>query len=414
MSLGGVSTGPSWMEAASSNRPRRRFRWSNLLWLLVYPRGGQRILPTVSGTALIVMAFGIGSAAYNTSNNILFITLSLLLSCLIVSGILSWLNFRGVRWRVQLAAPFRAGQAASVLVDLANAKRLLPTYGLWFDFSAVPVPTSEAARRAARGAKDGRTIRQLMAEAGKGRLSGRLFLRDRLSPEAEERLEWNFTPERRGLHRFSLEGVGSLFPFGFLRKELSSGMRHEILVWPAPIDYEARGLASSRTRSSGQHSPRPGQGSDLLALRRYAPGDSHRLIHWKASARVRQLVVRQYAAESRDQLWLWVKTASDLWPRPEQFERMLSLAATLAEDLFREGKLAGVALDHAPARPVNRVHELEAFLDELAEVQRDAAPVPAPGEESHSGPTGRHLLTFVPDGPNGVAAFADGIRTATA
>jgi len=55
-------------------------------------------MPTVSGLALIGLALGIGSAAYNAANNILFITLSLILSCLILSGVMSWVNLRGVSW----------------------------------------------------------------------------------------------------------------------------------------------------------------------------------------------------------------------------------------------------------------------------------------------------------------------------
>ena len=62
------------------------------MWSILYPRRRQRFLPTLSGTLLITVTIGIGVAAYNTSNNILFITLSLLLSCLILSGLLSWMN----------------------------------------------------------------------------------------------------------------------------------------------------------------------------------------------------------------------------------------------------------------------------------------------------------------------------------
>src|SRR5262245_14048641 len=88
---------------------RVAFTWNHLLWSLVYPQRGQRTLPTVPGIVLIALSFGIGTAAYNSASNILFITLSLLLTCLILSGVLSWMNLRGVRWRLQLAPPLRAG-----------------------------------------------------------------------------------------------------------------------------------------------------------------------------------------------------------------------------------------------------------------------------------------------------------------
>ena len=59
-----------------------------------------------------------------------------LLACLILSGVLSWLNLRGVAWRLQLAGPLRAGHDASAALELRNEKTFLPTYGLWFDFAA--------------------------------------------------------------------------------------------------------------------------------------------------------------------------------------------------------------------------------------------------------------------------------------
>jgi uncharacterized protein (DUF58 family) len=269
----------------------------------------------------------------------------------------------------------------------------------------VPVPPG------APDSKDKRNVREIIAAVGRDRVAGRLFLREKLLPGGEARLEWTFRPLRRGRHRFALEGVGSLFPFGFLRKHLSSGLRHELVVWPAPVEYRAWGEASARPRPAGVPVSRAGQGDDLFALRPYRTGDSHRLVHWKASARSQQLVVRQFSAESHDRFSLWVQTAAEVWTQPEQFERMLSLAATLAEDLFRAGKLGSVALNAEPPRPVGRLPDLEAFLDRLA----IATPValPAPGADPHAPvPTRRNLLTFAPDGPNGVAAYADGKRTA--
>src|SRR5471032_2456840 len=125
------------------SRARSKFTWNALLWSLVYPQRAHRILPTASGVLLIGLSFGIGTAAYNAASNILFITLSLLLACLILSGVLSWLNLRGVAWRLRLAPPLRAGHAATVALELRNGKNFLPTYGLWFELATRVVATGE-------------------------------------------------------------------------------------------------------------------------------------------------------------------------------------------------------------------------------------------------------------------------------
>jgi uncharacterized protein (DUF58 family) len=398
------AVGAEWHSPGGVSGRRWRFRWSALLWQLVFPRGGHRVLPTVSGTILIMLSFGIGTAAYNTANNILFITLSLLLACLILSGVVSWLNFRDVAWRMRLAPPFRAGQETAVAIDLRNEKKFLPTYGLWFDLMTRPVPPAPAAD--APRPQD-RPVREILAAYEKGRTRRRLFLRGRLDPGGTARIDWVFKPEHRGRQRVELQGVGSLFPFGFLQKQIGSGSWREVIVWPASIEYRRWGTGSSRPQAAGVRTARAGSGGDLRALRRYEPGDSHRLIHWKASARMRQLLVRQFAAESQQTVALWLQTPAEVWNNAEQFELLVSLAATLAEDMFHAGKLATVALNSEAARLIRRVRDLESFLDDLALIQ------PQPGIYSGSAAgAGRNLLTFAPEGTRGVAAYIDGQKAA--
>ncbi len=71
---------------AHQSRTRNLFR---ILKQLFIPPRGHKTIPTAAGFVLILLTLGIGSAAYNTSSNILFMTVSLLLSSLLLSGILS-------------------------------------------------------------------------------------------------------------------------------------------------------------------------------------------------------------------------------------------------------------------------------------------------------------------------------------
>jgi len=413
LGVAAVNTAAAW-DGPGVAAPRRPFSWHRLLWAMVFPKRRHRIGLTVPGVFLMALAMGIGTAAYNTASNILFITLSLLLACLLLSGLLSWFNFRGVSWRLRPPGSWRAGHDTFVTVEIMNAKRWLPTYSLWFELFAQPVHIPDPAPTGKE-----LKLREILAAAEKFITRGRLQLRDRIEPRGEVALDWVLKPTRRGEAFVELAAVGSLYPFGFLKKNLGSHLRAPVLVWPAQVEYQWTGNMAPASGSAGRRMARAGTGDDLLALRKYQLGDSHRLIHWKASARLGQMMVRQFAAESHDGFVLQLDPARDLWPRDEQFELACSLAATMAEDLFAAGRLRGVVLAGGTWWETRRQRDVEAWLDHLARLQ--------PGDDSphpRQATTGegtrltyratKNLITFAPDGARGVAAYVEGHKTAAA
>lgn len=299
---------------------KRRGFWRRLVWALVFPQRGQRVRMTLPGAVLVALSLGVGLAAYNSANNILFITLSLLLSCLVLSGILSWMNLAGVRWRLVAEPPMRAGQAHPVVLELLNTKRALPTYGVWFELKSTNLEKSE-----------------------------RLDLRERLDPGVEARLDWTVRPAKRGVEILSLEAVGSLFPFGFLRKTFPVRHTRDVTVWPAPVEYRRFPAALWERPQPGRSLARAGGGAELHSVRRYAQGDSHRSIHWKATARLRQLMVTRRAADGEDGYSLWLRTPAEVWTRPEQFELLCGFTATPASSSPSALRLA--RRNHRPRMP---------------------------------------------------------------
>lgn len=375
---------PSISETAQWSGPGAHvWRWRELRlgrWLLalVIPPRGQKVLPTAAGIALIVIALAIGLAAYNTASNILFIAFSLLLSTIVVSGILSWMNFGRTAWRMTLQPPLRAGQQAVLSLEVVNRKRFLPTYCLNFD---------------------------LRASSGD---AGRLVLRQRLDPGESRKMEWSFQPRRRGRELVEMIGVNSKFPFGFLHKHFGGRVAREVYVWPARIDYQVMLGAVPSADTVGETVARPGHGTEFMSVRRYQSGDSHRHIHWKASARQRKLMVKQLLAENQRGYFLFVETPILVWQNPPQFEQMCSLAASMAEDFFRQGQLVGAVINDGAPILTRRVADLDLFLDQLAVVE--------PIEHFGGGrmlPL-RNLITFEPGRPDGVHAILRGRKAASA
>lgn len=390
--------------SAATRRARERFSWNAVLWALIYPRRAHRIVPTVPGIVLVALSLGIGLAAYNSSSNILFLTLSLLLTCLVLSGVLSWLNLRGVGWQLSVPPALRVGHDAIVGLALRNGKSFLPTYGLWFNLIARGHRPAAEQRAESTVTARGLDIRAALASAEASETRGRVALANRLDAGGETQLEWVFRPTMRGMLRLELASVGSLFPFGFLRKDVGTADTTEVVVWPAPIEYRRSAPIAARRRPGNERVVRAGMGTDLLAVRRYSAGDSHRLIHWKASARTRQLLVRQFAAETADGCFLWLRTDAGMWPRAEQFETLIRFVATLAEDLFRAERLLAAAINEAAPAPIRRLYDLESLLNELAVLQ----PTEMATEVRERFGGQPNVLTFAPEGARGVAAFVDG------
>jgi len=311
-----------------------------ILWQLIRPPKGHRTLPTKVGVLFIFITLGIGTAAFNTGQNILYIVLAFLLSTLLLSGILSWLNFKGCRWRLESAERLRVGELNTVRLLLSNTKRWLPTYVLQF---------------------------QLVARLS-GQ-SGEVALDDRLDPGGKVRLSWSFRPRQRGLETIELRGMLSRYPFGFLRKTILESNRVDSLVWPARCELVWHTPAAGEAHRQGSDISRAGEGNDLRNLREYRPGDALKQISWKASAKINQLVVRETEDENRQAYCLEVDPSPALWSEDKNFEHMLSIAGTLSEDLFRQDRLAAWRIRGQPPRRLHRIEDWETMMDELAEME---------------------------------------------
>lgn len=354
--------------------------WAGRIGSMIIPPRSQRFLPTATGYFLIVVAVAVCIAAYNTGSNILFISLSLILAALLLSGALSWINFRRLRWRLHADPPFRAGEKGEVLVEVVNGKKFLPTYSISF---------------------------RIRAKASGKR--GRLFLERRLDPGCPEKMSWTFVPVNRGIERIILSGAVSEFPFGFLRKSAGRILSLNLIVWPSRIAYETCESRVSREFSiHGNSAWRLGQGEDLVNLRDYQQGDSQRLIHWKASAKVRRLQVRQFAAENQSAYFFFLQTSRKLWREQEQFERFCRFVLTLGEDLFQQNRISGASIDDRHAVEIRRYIDLSGFFDELATLTMSEH------DRHRDVPLKNNLITFEPYGRSGIIACTAGETIATA
>jgi hypothetical protein len=148
--------------------------------------------------------------------------------------------------------------------------------------------------------------------------------------QAEVKLKFR----RRGRYqeRFSLS---TRFPFAFLAKTRRMALSREVLVYPELTDSEE--VVELLPVLSGKlEAYQRGRGSDLYRIREYLPEDSARFVDWKATAKSGSLKVREFSREDERRLRLVFDNPGPGTIHTPAYERMVSLAASLALRLSRE------------------------------------------------------------------------------
>lgn len=100
-------------------------------------------------------------------------------------------------------------------------------------------------------------------------------------------------------------------PLGLARRVVRRPVGREVAVTPSlgPVREAALRFLAQHAAGVGTHAERlPGEGSELDALREWVPGLDSRAIDWKASARHRKLVSREFRAERDRQVILALDT----------------------------------------------------------------------------------------------------------
>jgi uncharacterized protein (DUF58 family) len=138
---------------------------------------------------------------------------------------------------------------------------------------------------------------------------------------------------RRGIYSQEAFRIVTRFPFGFLQKARHVDLKSEALVYPS-VEPTRDFFEVLPGMQGALESLAKGRGQDLYALRDYQPRDSSRHVHWKASARLGSLMVREFTREDdcRVILVLDPHTSEGLTAREaeDRFERAVTMCAALA------------------------------------------------------------------------------------
>lgn len=319
--------------------------------LLRSPRG---LRFTREGRVFVMVTLGVGAAAVNTGNNLLYLVLGLMLSLILLSGVLSDLVLYRIRAVRGLPARAFAGSPCLVEITLENEKTWLPSFSLEAEDQADDAPTD-------------RRCYFLKVEAS-----------------GTQRASYRREPAKRGLLRFRRVRLTTRYPFGLFDKWRILPLEEEMLVFPR-IELPHGDSAARSEGSDASAASVPGAGVEPAGVREYRPGDEARSLHGRRSAALGRLVVRERERESSRLFVIGIDNAQpDGAPGWDAaFERAVSRTAGLAIDAHRKGRTVEVVArgGRSPRiAPTDSTDRILAFLALLASVhERDAASLPLRG-----------------------------------
>jgi len=224
------------------------------------------ILPTRYGFLYAATLLAVLLGSLNYGSNLGFMYTFLLAGLGLVAMLLTWRNLLGLRIREGSAAPVFAGQDACFDLELENLERG-PRFGL-------------------------EAISEQGAEA---RLD--------LPPRGHQPLRLCLASERRGVLVLGKTKVSTRYPLGLFSAWSYVNLDSRCLVYPQPASSGQPAFAADADPAQKSGSQGLGE-DDFQGLRRYRAGDSPRQIDWKALAREKGLLTKEFGGAQAGLLWL--------------------------------------------------------------------------------------------------------------
>jgi hypothetical protein len=221
-------------------------------------------------------------------------------------------------------------------------------------------------------------------------------------------VDYDIQPPRRGLYPIGPFVVEYEDPFGMVNSVLAVGEADRLVVVPEVVDLPMGGPTLADGEGNAQLVQRRVTGNDDdLTTREYRPGDALRRVHWRASARHGELMVRQEEHRSHPDARILIDTRQggypDAVPDPgdtwtptafsERFEWAVRMTASLGAHLEASGfrvfiEETGAPQIEAPGDRWQGGHRADAFLTSLAAVRLIDRPQDAVGSAVSTDPEG--------------------------
>jgi uncharacterized protein (DUF58 family) len=271
---------------------------------------------------IFVLAFIVGGAALRDIN-LLFILAGIMVGPLLFNWRFVVLSIRELSVQRRVPEQVFAGQPFRVDIVSHNHRRRLGSWMIAVDDAVQPAGSSRGEHRRTTGA----AVSVILPY---------------IPPGETGKAGYQITLPRRGRYQFGPLHVSTRFPMGLVRASAKMRQYQQIVVWPQLGRLARNWLQLARSDRLGQRPMEYRQGpidGDYFGLREWRPGDSKRWIHWRTTAKLGKLAVRQFEQAVDEDMILIL----DLWQPPqagrEDFGRVelaVSFTATVVNEAARK------------------------------------------------------------------------------
>lgn len=255
------------------------------------------------GTTYILFTIVIGFAALNTGNNALYIGLTFMLGCLLLSGIASKGGLKHLEVAMSEVTEAWAGRPADATLTITNNSRI------W-------------------------NVRDVVITADD--LSEPLLI-PLLIKRSTVTIPAPFVFQRRGRVELKRLDLYTRYPFGFFLKKRRIRIGGEVIVFPRLLPEGANRERFRPAAGDNSTANIAGPGSELHSFRDYARGDSMRQVYWKKSASTGRWIIKQTEVDAARTVHVVVDSYKPRGVSDEAFEEMVSAATTFVYHALRRG-----------------------------------------------------------------------------
>ncbi len=268
------------------------------------------------GTTYILATMILAISAINTGNNAIYIAVTLMLGCLLLSGIASKGGLKHLTVEIEGIGEAWAGRPADGTLRVRNDSRIWNVRDVVLVSEALAAPV----------------LVPLVPKRGQVTAAA-LFLFP-----------------RRGLAHISAIDSYTRYPFGFVLKKRRLRVSSDVIVYPRILSDDGSRERFRAVFGEESVAGRPGTGHEIHAFREYARGDSLRQVHWKKSASLGRWIMKQHEADAARSLHVVVDPYKPREVTDDEFEAMIAAVATLLYHAVRDGLDVMLALPRVTLR----------------------------------------------------------------